>query len=106
VHTTKSRSALLQISFRSGSDYGKSRKSAGVSVETDGYLVYMNPDANAEDPARKEAQEFNPALVDEEGIHPERTKEAELIVLEQEQPDKEVEEKPGQSGGWHQFKTP
>jgi hypothetical protein len=66
----------------------------------------MNPDANAEDPARKETQEFNPALVDEEGIHPERTQDAELTVLEQEQPDKEVEEKPGHSGSWHQFKTP
>ena len=66
----------------------------------------MNPNANAEDPARKETQEFNPALVDEEGIHPEDTPDAESDVLEQEQTDKEAEEKPGHSGGWHQFKTP
>jgi hypothetical protein len=65
----------------------------------------MNPDENAEDLARKETQEFNPAFVDAEGIHPERAQDAEPDVLEQEQTDKEVEEKPGHGGGWHQFKT-
>jgi hypothetical protein len=64
----------------------------------------MNPENDAEDSAKKETQEFDPALVDEEGIQ--AAEEAESIVVEQEQTDEEVEEKPGQSGGWHQFKTP
>jgi hypothetical protein len=66
----------------------------------------MNPDEYAEDQARKETQEFDPALVDEEGIHPESPQDSELTVLEQEQTDKDFEEKPGHSGSWHQFKTP
>jgi hypothetical protein len=66
----------------------------------------MNPDENVEDPARKETQEFDPALVDEEGIHPEPAQDAEPTVLQQEQREKEVEEKPGHGGSWHTFKTP
>jgi hypothetical protein len=66
----------------------------------------MNPDENAEDPGRKETQEFDPALVDEQGIHPESTQDADFAVLEQEQEDKEVEERLGRSATWHQFKTP
>jgi hypothetical protein len=31
----------------------------------------MQSDNDPEDPARKETQEFDPALVDEQGIHPE-----------------------------------
>ena len=61
----------------------------------------MNPDQNSEDSARKETQEFDPALVDEEGIHPEPARDPE----QQEQREKEVEEKPGHSGSWHTFKT-
>ena len=66
----------------------------------------MNPDENAENPARKKTQEFDSALVDEEGIRTEPSQDDELIVLEQEQRDKEVEENSGQSGRWHQFRTP
>ena len=66
----------------------------------------MNPDENVEDPARKETQEFDPALVDEEGIHPEPAQGAESTVLQQVQREKEVEEKPGHSGSWRTFKTP
>jgi hypothetical protein len=61
---------------------------------------------NAEDPARKKTQEFDPALVDERGIHPESTQDAEPAVLEQEQGDQDVKERLGRSASWHQFKTP
>jgi len=64
----------------------------------------MNPDENAE--GRKETQEFDPALIDEEGIHPESEPDAEPTALEQEHRDKEVEDKPGHIGSWHTFKTP
>jgi hypothetical protein len=66
----------------------------------------MDSDKNAEDAANKETQEFDPVLVDEEGIHPESAEDTELVVLEQEQTDNESEEKPGHGGSWHQFKTP
>jgi hypothetical protein len=42
----------------------------------------MNPDETVEDPARKETQEFDPGLVDEEGIHPEPVQAAEPTVRE------------------------
>jgi hypothetical protein len=66
----------------------------------------MNSDKNAEDSPRKETQQFDPALVDREEIRPDAAEDVEPIILEQEQTDKEVEEKTGHSGGWHQFKTP
>jgi hypothetical protein len=70
------------------------------------YLI-MTPDENAEDPTRKETQEFDPALVDEEGIHPERGQDPEATLSElQEQTDNEGEEDSRQDGGWHTFKTP
>jgi hypothetical protein len=40
----------------------------------------MSPDESIEDPARKETQEFDPSLVDEEGIHPEPQKEENSAV--------------------------
>jgi hypothetical protein len=58
------------------------------------------------DPSRKETQEFDPALVDEEGTHPDSAQDADPIGLEQEQRDKELEEGAGHSGSWHTFKTP
>ena len=61
----------------------------------------MNPDEKAEDPARKET--FDPTFLNEEGIQP--AQDAEFAVIEQEQRDQEVEEKPGRSGNWHSFKT-
>ncbi len=66
----------------------------------------MNPDEDVEDPARKETQEFDLELLDEEGIRPEPAQEAGFIGLEQEQMDKEAEGKPPKSERWHQFKTP
>jgi hypothetical protein len=45
----------------------------------------------------KEIQEFDLALVDEEGVHSEPAHGAEPTVL-QEQREKEVEQKPGHSG--------
>jgi hypothetical protein len=71
-----------------------------------GRYLTMKPDENAQDAARKETQEFDPAVADEEVVDSIAAQNAELIVLEQEQPDKEAEEKPGNSGNWHQFKTP
>ena len=62
----------------------------------------MNPDENAEYRTRKEAQEFDPAMADEEGIR----RESELIALEQEQTNEDVERMPGHSGSWHTFITP
>ena len=68
----------------------------------------MNPDGNAEDPARKETQEFDPALVDSEGIHPERGQDVESIVSEQqEQTEGAADEQPEHPrGAWHNFQTP
>jgi hypothetical protein len=66
----------------------------------------MNPDEDVEDPARKETQEFDPELLDEEGTHPEPAQEAGFISLEQEQVEREAEGKPLKSESWHQFKTP
>lgn len=65
------------------------------------HIWTMNPDENAEDPTRKETQEFDPSLIDEEGIHPSR----EPAGLEQEQGEKEAGEKSGQDGNWHPFET-
>jgi hypothetical protein len=45
----------------------------------------------------KETQEFDPALVHEEGVHSEPAHGTEPTVL-QEQREKEVEQKPGHSG--------
>ena len=55
----------------------------------------MNSDENAKDPASKEAQEFEAALLDEEGIHLEAALDPESTVLEQEQREQE-EPDPGQ----------
>jgi hypothetical protein len=67
----------------------------------------MHPDENGEDAARKETQEFDPELVDEDGIHPPpAAQEAEPTLLEQEQPDKEFDEQSGHNQSWHSFKTP
>ena len=66
----------------------------------------MNPDENAEYRSRKEAQEFDPALADEEGIRLESGQDAEPIALEQEQMDEDVGQMPGHSGSWHTFITP
>jgi hypothetical protein len=65
----------------------------------------MNPDKNAEYRTRKETQEFDPALADEEGVLLEAGQDAESIALEQEQMDYNVEEMPGHSGNWHPFLT-
>jgi hypothetical protein len=62
----------------------------------------MNPNENAEDPARKETQEFDPALVDEQGIHPESAPNS----LTQGQSNEGVEGKSGHSDNWQTFKTP
>ncbi|MBV9106634.1 MAG: hypothetical protein JO313_11485 [Verrucomicrobia bacterium] len=62
----------------------------------------MNPDPHAEDPARKETQEFDPALVDEQGIHPETAPDS----LTQDQSSEEGEERPGRSDNWQTFQTP
>jgi hypothetical protein len=66
----------------------------------------MHPDENAEYRTRKETQDFDPALADEEGIRPESGQDAEPIALEQEQLDDSVEQMPGHSGSWHTFITP
>ena len=44
----------------------------------------MNSDENAEDPSRKETQEFDPSLIDEKGIHPEPVTDADPSGVEQE----------------------
>jgi hypothetical protein len=61
----------------------------------------MNPDEKAEDPAGKGT--FDPTLVNEEGYQ--AAQDAEFAVVEQEQMDQEVQEKPGRSGNWQTFKT-
>ena len=66
----------------------------------------MNPDENAEYRTGKEAQEFDPALADEEGVCSESGQDAEPIALEQEQMDENVEHMPGHSGSWRTFITP
>jgi hypothetical protein len=67
----------------------------------------MYPDEEAEDAARKETQEFDPSLIDEEGIHPKQAVQgAESVLLEQEQRDEEMDDDPGRSGSWQTFKTP
>jgi hypothetical protein len=56
----------------------------------------MNPDDDAEDPTRKETQEFDPALIDEDGVHPERARCVEPASPDQKQHEKEKEgEQPG-----------
>jgi hypothetical protein len=65
----------------------------------------MKPDKDLKDPARQETQEFDPALLDEEGIHPTRATHPETSFLEQEQRD-EVEEQPEHGGGWQSFQSP
>jgi hypothetical protein len=67
----------------------------------------MYPDENAKDGARKETQAFDPSLVDQKGIHPNQAaRDAESVLLEQEQRDEEMDEEPGGSGSWQTFKTP
>jgi hypothetical protein len=67
----------------------------------------MYPDEKSEDEARKETQAFDPSLVDEEGIHPKQAaRDAESLILQQEQRDEEMDEEPGRNGGWQTFKTP
>ena len=61
----------------------------------------MNPDEKAEDPAGKGI--FDPTLVNEDSFQ--AAQDAEYAVVEQEQMDQEVQEKPGRSGNWHTFKT-
>ena len=63
----------------------------------------MNSDENAKDPASKETQEFDAALLDEKGIHLEEALDPESTALEQEQRE---EEEPDQGAGWHPFKSP
>jgi hypothetical protein len=63
----------------------------------------MNSDENAKDPASKETQEFDAALLDEEGIHLEAALDPESTVLEQEQRE---EGEPDHGAGWHPFKSP
>lgn len=65
----------------------------------------MNSDEIAEDPSRKETQEFDPSLIDEKGIHPEPVTDADPSGVEQEQREKEVGGKPGQGDTWHTFET-
>ena len=66
----------------------------------------MSPDESIEDPARKETQEFDPSLVDEEGIHPERREEENSAVLKRSPRDQELEKEPDKNESWHAFKTP
>jgi hypothetical protein len=66
----------------------------------------MNSDESIEDPARKETQEFDPSLLDEEGIHPEPPQDRRSAVLKRPRRDRELEEKPDKSESWHAFKTP
>ncbi len=54
-------------------------------------IATMNPDEKVDDPARKETQEFDPALLDEDGIHPE-------VAQDDEQDREHIE-------SWHPFKT-
>ena len=61
----------------------------------------MNPDEKAEDPAGKGISD--PTLVNEDSFQ--AAQDAEYAVVEQEQMDQEVQEKPGRSGNWHTFKT-
>jgi len=51
----------------------------------------MNPDEEVKDPIKEETQELDPALLDEEGIDPERTQDG--------------EEDRDQSESWHPFNT-
>ena len=78
------------------------RKIAG----TDGHSNTMSPDESIEDPARKETQEFDPSLVDEEGIHPEPREEENSAVLKRSPRYQELEEKPVKNESWQAFKTP
>jgi hypothetical protein len=67
----------------------------------------MYPDENPEDAARKETQQFEPSLVDEEGIHPKQAaQDTESALPEQEQRDEVMDEMPAQGGSWQAFQTP
>ena len=57
----------------------------------------MSPDESMEDPARKETQEFDPSLVDEEGIHPEPLEKESSAVLKCSPRNQKLEEKPDRS---------
>jgi hypothetical protein len=73
---------------------------------TDGHSITMSPDESIEDPARKETQEFDPSLVDEEGIHPEPREEESSAVLKRSPRYQGLEDKPDKNESWHAFKTP
>ena len=85
-----------------GASNNSQRKIAG----TDGRSITMSPDESIDDPARKETQEFDPSLVDEEGIHPEPREEESSAVLKRLPRYEEPEEKPDKNESWHAFKTP
>jgi hypothetical protein len=85
---------------------GASKKSQRKIAGTDGHSTTMTPDESIEDPARKETQEFDPSLVDEEGIHPEPREEESFAVLKRLPRYQQLEGKPDKNESWHAFKTP
>ena len=68
----------------------------------------MTPDKKDEDPSRKETQVFDPALIDEDGIHSERLPDTEPEPggVEQEQRREDDDQERDDRGGWQSFETP
>ncbi len=66
----------------------------------------MDPDEKDEDPSRKETQIFDPALIDEDGIHSEPLRDTEPGIAEQEQRGKDADQERKENDGWQTFKTP
>jgi hypothetical protein len=69
-------------------------------------ICFMDPDEKDEDPSRKETQIFDPALIDEDGIHSEPLRDPEHESAEQEQRGKDADQESEGNGGWQTFKTP